>query len=64
MIRQTAARLGEPYDEFIARVAAGVPVRRMGQPEDIAAAVAFFAREDAGFITGQTLTVSGGLSNA
>lgn len=64
MIRQTAERLGEPYEEFTARIAAEVPVRRMGQPEDIAAAVSFFAREEAGFITGQTLTVAGGLTHA
>jgi 3-oxoacyl-[acyl-carrier protein] reductase len=64
MIRQTAERLGEPYDEFVARIAAGVPVRRMGQPDDIANAVAFFANESAGFITGQTLYVSGGLTSA
>lgn len=64
MIRQTAERLGEPYDAFVERIAAGVPVRRMGQPEDIAAAVSFFAREDAGFVTGQTLYVSGGLASA
>jgi 3-oxoacyl-[acyl-carrier protein] reductase len=64
MIRQTADRLGEPYDDFVARIAAGVPVRRMGQPEDIAAAVSFFAREEAGFVTGQTLYVSGGLASA
>ena len=64
MIRQTAERVGESYDAFVERVAAGVPVRRMGQPEDVAAAVAFFARDDAGFVTAQTLTVSGGLTNA
>ncbi|MBU9765936.1 SDR family oxidoreductase [Mycobacterium sp. TNTM28] len=36
------------------------PVRRMGKPEDIAAAVAFFASEEAGYITGQILGVNGG----
>jgi len=36
----------------------------MGQPEDIASAVSFFARDDAGFVTGQTLYVSGGLAHA
>ncbi|AFM18322.1 dehydrogenase of unknown specificity, short-chain alcohol dehydrogenase like protein [Mycolicibacterium chubuense NBB4] len=36
------------------------PVRRMGRPEDIAAAVAFFASEEAGYITGQILGVNGG----
>ena len=64
MLRQTAERINEPYDEFVGRMAAGVPVRRMGQPEDIAAVVAFFAREDAGFVTGQTLAVAGGLTTA
>jgi len=39
-----------------------IPVRHTGEPEDIAAAVAFLASDDAGFITGQTLSVSGGLS--
>jgi 2-hydroxycyclohexanecarboxyl-CoA dehydrogenase len=41
-----------------------VPMRRLGQPQDIAAAVAFLASERAGFITGQTLSVSGGLTMA
>ncbi|KAA0108392.1 SDR family NAD(P)-dependent oxidoreductase [Mycolicibacterium sp. P1-5] len=36
------------------------PVRRMGQPEDIAAACAFFISEEAGYITGQILGVNGG----
>ena len=36
------------------------PVRRMGRPEDIAAACAFFISEEAGYITGQTLGVNGG----
>ena len=35
--------------------------RRLGLPEEVAAAVAFFASEQASFITGQTLSVSGGL---
>jgi 2-hydroxycyclohexanecarboxyl-CoA dehydrogenase len=41
-----------------------VPMRRLGEPEDVAAAVAFLASERAGFITGQTLSVSGGLTMA
>jgi 2-hydroxycyclohexanecarboxyl-CoA dehydrogenase len=39
-----------------------VPFRRLGQPEEIAAAVAFFASPDADFVTGQVLSVSGGLT--
>lgn len=41
-----------------------VPMRRLGEPSDIAAAVRFFASDAAGFITGQTLSVSGGLTMA
>src|SRR5690606_4274012 len=41
-------------------VAAGYPLRRLGMPEDVAAAVAFLASADAAWITGQVLTVDGG----
>jgi len=39
-----------------------IPWHRLGQPEDIAGAVAFLVGPDAGYITGQTLSVSGGLT--
>ena len=45
-----------------ARLAASIPVRRLGRPEDVARAVMFFAAPEAGFITGQTLFVCGGSS--
>lgn len=41
-----------------------VPMGRLGEPEDIGAAVVFLASESAGFVTGQTLSVSGGLTMA
>jgi 2-hydroxycyclohexanecarboxyl-CoA dehydrogenase len=40
----------------------GIPMRRVGQPADIASVVAFLASDDAGYMTGQTLSVSGGLT--
>jgi 2-hydroxycyclohexanecarboxyl-CoA dehydrogenase len=43
-------------------LAKAVPMKRIGTPEDIAPAVAFFAGPGAAFITGQTLSVSGGLT--
>jgi 2-hydroxycyclohexanecarboxyl-CoA dehydrogenase len=42
----------------------GIPFRRLGQPADLAGAVAFFASPDSDFITGQVLSVSGGLTMA
>ena len=45
-----------------ARLAANIPVRRLGRPEDVARAVMFFAAPDSGFVTGQTLFVCGGSS--
>jgi 2-hydroxycyclohexanecarboxyl-CoA dehydrogenase len=41
-----------------------IPFRRLGQPEDVAPTVVFLASEEAGFITGQVISVSGGLTMA
>ena len=41
-------------------IIAGIPVGRLGKAEEIAACVAFLAREDASFTTGSTVTVNGG----
>jgi 2-hydroxycyclohexanecarboxyl-CoA dehydrogenase len=41
-----------------------IPLGRIGRPEDLPAAIAFFASEEAGFVTGQVLSVSGGLTMA
>ena len=41
---------------------ASIPMARLGQPEDVARAVAFFAREESGYVTGQVLCVDGGMA--
>jgi 2-hydroxycyclohexanecarboxyl-CoA dehydrogenase len=51
-------------DKVIGAMTRAVPMKRLGRPEEVAAAVAFLASDDAGFITGQTLSVSGGLTMA
>lgn len=54
----------EDAAKVIAAMTRAVPMKRLGRPDDIAAAIAFFASEHASFITGQTLSVSGGLTMA
>ncbi len=58
------AREAPDAERLVAALTRAVPMRRLGAPEDVAAAVAFLACEDAGYITGQTLSVSGGLTMA
>ena len=54
----------EGGEKLVDALVRAIPMRRLGEPEDIAAAVAFFASDRASFITGQTLSVSGGLTMA
>jgi 3-oxoacyl-[acyl-carrier protein] reductase len=60
MTKATAERTGTTIEAMREAVAAAVPVRRGGLPADIANAVAFFAGEEAGYVTGQVLYVDGG----
>jgi 2-hydroxycyclohexanecarboxyl-CoA dehydrogenase len=48
----------------LAAMAKSIPMRRLGQPEDLAGAVAFFASSDSDYATGQVLSISGGLTMA
>ena len=60
MTDDTARRLGVDVEEFRAMNADANPVKRVGYPEDIAAAAAFLCSDEASYITGQTLYVDGG----
>ncbi|WP_406248401.1 3-oxoacyl-ACP reductase FabG [Streptomyces anulatus] len=63
MTTQTAARVGMGFEEFQAAAATQIPVQRVGRPEDVANAIAFFAGDDAGFVSGQVMYVAGGPLN-
>ena len=60
MTDATARRVGVDPEEYREAAAKANPVRRVGWPEDVAAAAAFLCSEEAGYITGQTLYVDGG----
>jgi 2-hydroxycyclohexanecarboxyl-CoA dehydrogenase len=51
-------------DAVLGAVVKSVPMRRLAQPAEVAAAVRFFVTDEAGYVTGQTLSVSGGLTMA
>ena len=59
MTEATAARMGISFEQMSEGFAATNPIARIGQPEDVAAAIAFFASDDAAYVTGQTLYVRG-----
>ncbi|MEU2600169.1 3-oxoacyl-ACP reductase FabG [Streptomyces hirsutus] len=60
MTKATADRVGMGFEDFKAAAATQIPVARVGEPEDIANAIAFFTGEAAGFVSGQVLYVAGG----
>ena len=51
---------GQEYEAVVQAAIAQIPVGRMGTPEDVAAMVAFLCSEDADFITGQAINITGG----
>jgi 2-hydroxycyclohexanecarboxyl-CoA dehydrogenase len=63
-LRKFANNSGEDADKVIGGMTRAVPMKRLGKPEDVAAAVVFFAGDNTSYITGQTLSVSGGLTMA
>jgi 3-oxoacyl-[acyl-carrier protein] reductase len=60
MTAATAARVGVPFEDFQAAAASHIPVRRVGQPADVAHVISFLVSEDAGFVSGQVIYVAGG----
>ena len=60
MTRATARRQGLDPDAVIANASKQIPVRRVGQPRDIANVIAFLASEEAGYVSGQIIYVAGG----
>ena len=60
MTAATAERVGLRPEEHQQRAADQTPLRRVGQPEEVAAVVAFLASDDASYVSGQTLYVNGG----
>jgi 3-oxoacyl-[acyl-carrier protein] reductase len=63
MTRETARRIGISFEDLIKASVSKIPVARSGKPEDIANAVAFFADEKSGFVSGQVIYVAGGPKN-
>jgi 3-oxoacyl-[acyl-carrier protein] reductase len=60
MTAATAERVGMSFDDFQKAAAEQIPVRRVGQPEDIAGVTSFLTSDDASFVSGQVLYVAGG----
>jgi 2-hydroxycyclohexanecarboxyl-CoA dehydrogenase len=63
LIRGMADELGSG-ERFVDSLTRAIPMRRLATPDDVAPAIVFLASDDARFITGQTLSVSGGLTMA
>jgi 3-oxoacyl-[acyl-carrier protein] reductase len=60
MTAATAARVGVDFEDFAKAAADRIPVRRVGQPADVANVISFLVSEGAGFVSGQVIYVAGG----
>ena len=60
MTHATAERIGTPWEEYAAQRSAEIPLRRVGQPRDVANVIAFLVSDAASYVSGQTIYVAGG----
>lgn len=60
MTRATAERMGVDFEDMKKHAAEGIPLRRVGQPEDVGHVVAFLCSDEASFVSGQVIYVAGG----
>lgn len=60
MTRTKAERMGVDFEKLKQEYAANIPLRRVGQPEDVANVIAFLCSEESSFVSGQTIYVAGG----
>lgn len=60
MTRATAERMGITLEQFKAGASAQIPLRRVGQPSEVASVIAFLASDDASYVSGQVIYIAGG----
>ncbi|MDB4894877.1 MAG: 3-oxoacyl-(acyl-carrier-protein) reductase [Firmicutes bacterium] len=60
MTRATAERMGIDFEEMKVKAAAAIPLRRVGQPEDLGNVIAFLCSDESSYVSGQVIYVAGG----
>jgi NAD(P)-dependent dehydrogenase (short-subunit alcohol dehydrogenase family) len=64
LLRKQAAEPGRPLDELLAESGRGIPLGRLGEPEEIADVIVFLCSPRASYVTGALLPVDGGVTVA
>jgi 3-oxoacyl-[acyl-carrier protein] reductase len=60
MTHATAQRMGVDFETFVSGASSMIPLRRIGQPSEVAGVIAFLASDDASYVSGQVIYVAGG----